>query len=231
MAPNVCALGYPCSTPGSACVSGSITCLCASGIWATCSITSNTGGTGGAAPTGVPTPNGFYTYGSYTGTVWGEPDTAGSTITLADDYLCASGTAVRVPYADAGPFDPGDAWGALLGWNLNEPILLDGGVPGPASVAGKTSITVGLVGATGLNLRVELEARDSDSGAPVYYCASLPATGATIALTSLTARCWIPGGVAFDPSTMQPVSLEIQVVTDRAQAYPFNFCVTALGIW
>ena len=131
MAPNVCALGYPCSTPGSACVSGSITCLCASGIWATCSITSNTGGTGGAAPTGVPTPNGFYTYGSYTGTVWGEPDTAGSTITLADDHLCASGTAVRVPYADAGPFDPGDAWGALLGWNLNEPILLDGVFPSP----------------------------------------------------------------------------------------------------
>jgi hypothetical protein len=229
--PTSCTPGYACSTPYSTCVSSGVTCICVGGAWGACTINSNTGGTGATAPTALPTPNGMYTYGGYVGPVWGAADAAGSTITLTDNYLCASGTAVQVPYIDMGQLDWARAWGVLLGWNLNEPYWLDGGVPGPANLAGKTAITVGLVGATGLNLRVELEARDWDAGAPVSYCATLPATGGTIPLTSLAVQCWAPGGAVFDPATVYPESLAIQVVTDAGQAYPFKFCVTALAIW
>jgi hypothetical protein len=230
MGPTSCTPGYPCSTPYSTCVSGGVTCICVGGAWGACSL-NGTGGTGATGPTGLPTPNGIYASGGYAGPVWGVADTAGSTITLTDNYLCASGTAVRVPYNDAGQPDWAGAWGVALGWNLNEPYLLDGGVPGLANLAGKTSITVGLVGATGLNMRVQLTARDWDAGAPVYYCASLPATGATIPLSSLTTQCWAPGGAVFDPATVYPENLAITVVTDQSLAYPFKFCVTALGIW
>jgi hypothetical protein len=149
---------------------------------------------------------------------------------VATNYLCATGTAAQVLYGDAGQPDWGAEWGVVLGWNLNQPSWLDGGTASPADLTGMTSITVGLIGATGLNLRVQLDVRDMDSGMSVPYCAILPSTGGTIPLSSLMMQCWSGTGSAFNPATMQPVDLAIQVVTDTVQAYPFSFCVTALSI-
>jgi hypothetical protein len=81
-----------------------------------------------------------------------------------------------------------------------------------------------------LTLRIDLEVRDADSGVSTYYCNSLPTAGSTIPLTSLIAACWHDRGNAFDRATMQPACLAVQVVTSTSQAYPFNFCVTALSI-
>jgi hypothetical protein len=164
--------------------------------------------------------------------VWPAHDAEGSTITLDPGFLCASGTAIQVPYGDAGQPDWSGAWGVMLGWNLNQQLLPDGGTgaQNPANLAGMTLITVGIADATGLNLRIELNVNDADSGTQAHYCASIPSAGGTISLSSLTKDCWTSGGAPFDPATMHPVNLSIQVVTTTVQAYPFNFCVTALSI-
>jgi hypothetical protein len=189
-------------------------------------------GSTGTPPGGLPTPNGGYTTGSYGGAVWGASDSVGSAITLDPNGFCANGTAVQVPIdPTTGQPDWGNAWGALLGWNMNEALLPDNtwGPWNPADVSDKSSVTVQLSGAAGLNLRIQMEVDDPDTGTPAYFCVSIPSEGGTFPLTSLATECWAGTGVVFDPATMQPVNLGVSIVTSTGQAYPFNFCVTALS--
>jgi hypothetical protein len=178
-----------------------------------------------ASTVGLPTPDGWYQSGSYTGPVWTAQDAAGSTIELDSGLLCANGTAIQVPYdSDTGQYDY-NAWGALLGWDLNHPL---GGVRTGADLSAISAVTVGIVGGSGLNFLLSLVVEDPSSGATTTYCAPLPSGGGMIPLSSLTQDCWNYGGAAFDPATMQPSFLTIEVRSDPNRAYPFTFCVTTL---
>jgi hypothetical protein len=185
--------------------------------------------TGGSPANGIATPGSYYATSTAHGNVWTAQDTDGSTIRIPNpDMLCATGTAIKIPVSDAGVADYGGAWGVDLGWNLNQDRLADGASSAqtPANLSGLTKMTIGLSRATGLNLRVQFQVQDADSGGSSYYCANVPATGGTIPLTGMTLNCWTSGGAAFDPSIMQPLTVALQVVTDTTQAYPFDFCVT-----
>ena len=188
---------------------------------------------------GVDITGGYYETGSLMGPTGTVADNDGSTITLAKNEMCVTGTAVQVPTTslDGGLVpDYAGAWGVGFGFNLNQVEGVDGGPAGlqkPADVSNYTSVTVGLNGAAGLNLRILLlvnPAADAGSTATTYYCAALPAAGGTVMLSSFRTNCWdsSTAQVAFDPLTMQPVTFGFQVVTDTGKAYPFNFCVTAL---
>jgi hypothetical protein len=209
-----------CGTCGNACTEGQI---CARG---TCL---------DGTTIGLPTPGGQYTNGNYAGWVWAVSDADGSTVTRDSNVLCVTGTAIQVPYnSDTGQPDWGGAWGVVFGWNLNDALVPDGGAvaANPADLSAMRSITVAIAGAGGLNLRIGVSVKDADGGTSTGYCANLPANGSTTNLTTLTTNCW-PGGypqTPFDPATMQPNIVSIQVVPDTDRAYPFNFCVTALSI-
>jgi hypothetical protein len=179
-----------------------------------------------ASAVALPTPDGWYQTGSYTGPVWTAHDEKGSSITLDSGVLCANGTATQVPYDSAtGQYDYSGAWGAMVGWNLNYPL---GGTRTGADLSAKSAIKVGLVGGSGLNFLLSLVLQDANGVNTATYCAPLPSEGGTIPLSSLTQDCWAPGGTPFDPVTMQPSVLSIEVRTDPNRAHPFNFCVTAL---
>jgi hypothetical protein len=191
----------------------------------------STGGAGGGAASGVPVTNGYLTQGTAVkGTVWTSADSLGSTITRTPASMCASGTAIQIPTTDAGPNY--SAWGAGMGWNLNQDMTDAGaGATNGADLSAFTKIAIGLSGATGLTLRVQLEVKDADGGASTYYCAALPTTGtgaAGVALSSLTQACWNSGGTAFDPQTMRPSAVAVNIVTSTSQAYTFNFCIPQL---
>ena len=193
---------------------------------------SGTGGAAGASPTGIPTPNGYLTQGTLKGTVATNADTYGSTITLRTDTFCASGTVVQVPLVDGG-YDWG-AWGAAFGWGLNQELLADGG-GGPASGADLSAfskVVVGLSGTTGAGLRLTLLTLDSDGGLlGPQYCKSLPVTGtgdAGFALSDLTESCWNPGGAAFDPATVQPAGVAVNVLSSTSGVESFDLCITRL---
>jgi hypothetical protein len=50
----------------------------------------------------------------------------------------------------------------------------------------------------------------------------------TIPLNTLKTNCWSGGTPQnpFDPLTMKPSNIQIQVWTNTTKANPFNFCVT-----
>jgi hypothetical protein len=180
-----------------------------------------------ASAVALPTPDGWYQTGSYIGPVWTAHDDKGSTITLDPGLLCANGTAIQVPYdSGAGQYDYGGAWGAMVGWDLNHPV---GGAKAGADLSAMSAINVGIVGATGINFLLVLWVEDPTSGTTTEYCAPLLSGGGTTPLSSLTTQCWVAGGTPFDPATMQPSALSIQVRSDTNRPYPFNFCVTALS--
>ena len=192
--------------------------------------------TGGSAPAGgIAIPNQYYAQGNFEGSIWPVGDPDGSTLAIASNELCATGNLIKVPNIEGGT-DPdyGGAWGALIGWDLNQLVDLDGGTGGyqtPADLSAMHSITVGLSGATALTLRIQLNVDQADAGTAAYYCAALPSSGATISLSNLKTQCWDPASVGyFDKATMKPSSLAIQLVTDTASAHPFRFCVTALSL-
>lgn len=187
-------------------------------------------GTPGQLPAAVATPNGQLTIGSFSGYLWALSDLGGSTITLNPNEFCVNGNAIQVPIGSNGQPDWSGAWGALAGWNLNQPVL-DGVVsdPLPADLSGKQSIGIQISGADGLDLRIQLHANDAN-GTPAYYCSGVPQTGAVVNLSSMMTDCWSGMGVAFDPATIKPIDLSVQVVTSMSRAYPFNFCVTQLDI-
>jgi hypothetical protein len=189
--------------------------------------------TGGAGTIGLATPNGYYSEGSLGGYIFPVSDPAGSRIYVAQNQLCAYGTLVQIPPIEGGTGpDYGYAWGVILGWNLNQPMLIADGGPGatPADLSAVNSITIGLVGATGLTLRVQLEVRDA-AGNSAYYCSPLPNSGATINLSDLRTQCWATtGSIFFDKASMKPTNLAIQLVTDPMVSHPFNFCVTVLSL-
>jgi hypothetical protein len=191
---------------------------------------SGTGGSGGGSSNGVAVTNGYLTQGTLKGTVWTSADSGGSTITRTPAAMCASGTAAQIPVTDAGPNY--NVWGAGLGWNLNQEQTDAGaGATNGANLSAFTKIAVGISGATGLTLRLQLEVKNPDGGASTYYCAALPVTGTAtdgVLLSSLTQDCWNPGGTAFDPATMQPSAIAVNIVTSTGQAYPFDFCITRL---
>jgi hypothetical protein len=188
---------------------------------------SGTGGSGGAA-SGITVTNSYLTQGTLKGTVFtSKDDSTGTTITRATNSLCASGTLSQIPTTDAGP--DYNVWGAGMGWNLNQEMTDAGaGAANGANLSAFTSVVVGLSGATGLTLRLQLEVKDPDGGAATYYCATLPTTGSTLQLSSLTQACWNSGGTPFNPATMQPSAVSVQLVTSTAQSYTFDFCVTSL---
>jgi hypothetical protein len=184
----------------------------------------------GGSSLGLPlTADKTYVASGFSGSVWTANDTDGSTIALAaNNTMCVSGTAIQIPTVDGAP-DYSGAWGVDLGWNLNETLFGDGGSEKlAADVSNKTSINVGLSGATGLTLRVQFEV--VTGGTSAYYCATLPVTGGAIPIANLRTDCWGATGLPFDKATMQPISFAIQVVTDTGKAYPFDFCVTSLSI-
>lgn len=212
----------------------------------------NTGAGGTATGGGSSVPltggldviDGFYTNGDFHGAVWvtsdaenaTRTDVAHSTITLAKDEMCVIGFAPKIALkatpASTSDYDYSEVWGADLGWNLNQDAAVDGGEAGaqnPADFTDVTSVTVNLEGATGLNMRVQLETKDS-TGTSAYYCATLPLTSMpqTIDLKTLKTSCWQAGGTAFNPATDKPVSFALAVVTSGTKEYPINFCVTEL---
>jgi hypothetical protein len=191
---------------------------------------------GGSTPVGgIAIPNQFYAQGDFEGSIWSVSDPDGSTLAIASNELCATGNLIKVPNIEGGTGpDYGGAWGALIGWDLNQLVDLDGGTNGyqtPVDLSAMHSITVGLTGATALTLRIQLNVDAADAGTTAYYCAAIPASGATIRLSDLRTQCWDPTSVGFfDKATMKPSSLAIQLVTDTASAHPFKFCVTALSL-
>jgi len=218
----------------------------------------NAGGSGGgggmAATTGgaeavIPLTDGLALDGNYLqigtlkGVSWTTWDTklsgaTGSTITQVPGKMCVYGTAAKVLCNDGSTTDCAYStyWGVDLGWNLNQPKDADGGVGDPqaADLSAFTSLSLDFDGATTppLPLRVQLTVMDSTTGTEAYYCSRI-ATAAlpqTIPLANLKTNCW-PGGspqVPFDPATMQPTNLAIQVFTDIGKEYPYNFCLKTL---
>ena len=187
---------------------------------------------------GVAIAGGYYQTGTLMGTVWTNVDKDGSTITLATNEMCVTGNVIETPRivlpGDEIDYDYTGGWGVAFGFYLNQTRAVDGGTPGPQNVADLSdyvSVSVGLNGAAGLSLRVQLEVPpDTSAGstAPTPYCAALPAAGGTVMLSSLAANCMTGSAGSFDPLTMKPVLLAIFVESDTHQAYPLNFCVTDL---
>lgn len=215
---------------------------------------SSTGGTAVIEPTtgGLSLTDGFYEEGKFHGAVWVTSDSANATRTdvphttleFSDagdagipDEMCVIGFAPKIALkanpTSTSDYDYSEIWGADLGWNLNQDAAVDGGEAGaqnPADFSDVTSVTVNLVGATGLNMRVQLETRDAEDK-PVYYCATLPLTNlpSTVQLNTLKTECWkSTGNVAFDPTKDQPVSFALAIVTSATKEYPISFCVTDL---
>ena len=189
-------------------------------------------------PTGclAPSSDGYhYTQGTSSGSLWTSSDGT-STINPPCDTsgvcfgntITVSGTVREVPFAGCG-YEWGTVWGVNVGWNLNQ---VGSSAALPANVTGAQSITIGLSGAIGPSLRVEVAIANPDGGANTQFCAPLVLNNglATVPLTSLTTDCWQLGGTRFDPATMKPVTLFIQVVATTRQDIPFNFCVTQLKI-
>jgi hypothetical protein len=134
-----------------------------------------------------------------------------------------SGIVPKVPFVGCG-YEYSIVWGAQLGWDLNTSL--------PADLDGKQSVTIGLSGATGLSLSVNLNLPNTDGGLDLPFCAPLNLNNGvgTILFTSFTTDCWQPGGKRFDPVSMKPQSLSIEVKASTGQDTPFNFCLTQLKI-
>jgi hypothetical protein len=190
----------------------------------------------------------FLEIGEYKGVVWTTSDAKGenatrtditySDIAIATGEICVTGTARKVPLmiGSTKDYDYSGVWGAEFGWNLNQPVDADGGAgdPMPVDVSDVESITVNFEGATSpaVPLRVQVLVPDPEGGASRTFCTSVDVANLpqTIPLTSLVMECW-PGGKkspAFDPMTMKPTNLQVQVVTDKDKEHPFNFCMTEL---
>ncbi len=188
--------------------------------------------------------------GDFKGVVWITDDSKGenatrtditySNIEIATGEMCVTGTARKVPLkenpASTSDYDYAGVWGAEFGWNLNQVNDADGGTsdPMPADVSNIESVTVNFEGVTdpAVPLRVQVLVPGTDGAADQTFCttvkvAELPQT---IPLTSLVVECWAGGkkAPAFDPATMQPSNLQIQVYTDTKADHPFNFCMTEL---
>jgi hypothetical protein len=174
----------------------------------------------------LPTPGEVYTDGTHTGRVLVEPDAGGSSIAWDSDRLCMSGRVARIPTNAAGQPDYSSGWGVEVVWLFDVERTQD-----PANISGLTSVTVGLSGAIGLNLELEVEVDQAFSGGSAFYCAPLDPAGATINLVDLTNSCFgNPGTQAFDPATMLPAYVGVRVVADTVRDHPFDFCITALSI-
>jgi hypothetical protein len=154
------------------------------------------------------------------------PDAGGSSIEWDGDSLCVSGRVARIPNNDAGQPDYSRGWGVEVSWRFGA-----GRTEDPANISGLTSVTVGLSGAIGLNLQLDVEVQQAGTGVSSFYCAPLDPAGATIDLVDLTSSCFGgAGSLAFDPVTMLPAYVGVRVVADTARDYPFDFCITALSI-
>jgi hypothetical protein len=179
---------------------------------------------------GVSMPNQYYDQGGLKGYVWASNDQGGSTITIAAGEMCAIGNLIQVPSLADGGYDYNLAWGAQIGWNINQAPAVDGG-PGnpaePANLSGIASITVGLKGAAGLTLRIQFSITETD-GTFTTYCSALPDGGGTVSLGSMTKDCWNGGGTPLDPATFHPPTFAISFVSDTSSAHSFNVCVTEL---
>lgn len=159
-----------------------------------------------------------------------------SDIALTEGELCVQGTAQKVPNKEGTTTpDYSAVWGAEVGWSINQPKDADGGTgdPQPADVSDFASITLDFDGTgTTLPMRIQVEVPDPDGGTSKTYCApiGLGSLPVTIPLTSLKTNCWSGGSPQdpFDPLTMKPSNVQIQVWTNTTKANPFNFCVTDL---
>jgi hypothetical protein len=201
------------------------------------------GGTGcdvssGGAPSAclAPLTYGYgYTQGSYSGYLWTSSDGTSTIYPPCGTGVCfgntitVSGIVPKVPFVGCG-YDSSIVWGAQLGWDLNSSWDLNTSFP--ADLNGKQSVTIGLSGATGLSLSVKLILPNTDGGLGLEFCAPLNLNNGvgTVPLTSFTTDCWQLGGRRFDPVSMKPKSLSIEVKASTRQDTPFNFCLTQLKI-
>jgi hypothetical protein len=212
--------------------------------------TSASGGSGGGASVGGSSQGGGGT-GGFTVLDYHTQDTLkGAVATVADSVSSVTGTAGGNQWCVAGSVGPCqinptsegcDSWPwAGIGWALNEDPLPDGGIGAlnGADLTQYTKIAIGLSGADGLTLMLQFSTGESTapiaSPSDTYHCGPLPATGTAgdgMLLSSLTESCWDGGGGApFDPATMQPKILSVNVLNKTSQSQSFDFCITRLEL-
>ncbi len=197
----------------------------------------------GSTTTGdsITLTDGLYESSSFSGYLWTAhdkpteaPESDGSQITPAcgdspecfKDKACVSGYTAAIPKLASGEYDYSGVWGAQVGWNL----YADDTATQPQDVSGKESVTVGLTGKFPSSLRVQMDV-PKDDGTNTTYCATLTLPGGegTVKLASLKTECWGTTGTAFDPATMKPKNISVQVTASKTKA-DFDFCVTKLTL-
>jgi hypothetical protein len=181
---------------------------------------------------------------TYRGSCWTFEDQGGSSVfppcrTDGSCFTPATGLCVSASL----PPGSATAWGVGFGCSLNQ-AAEPGAAPLSTSVAGMTRLTIGVYGcAVPAELQVQLNVVNSpsdDAGIPGsgYFCrrATLgPADAngvrtATVQLTELVQDCWVPGGLVFEPATMNAKSVQVQINAPEGQASSWDLCVSKLSL-
>jgi hypothetical protein len=207
-------------------------------------------GTGGAnagggvnAPTstgGLTLTDSYYSQGDYHGYCYTVTDGKGSRInppcaTDGNSGPCFTNALCVAGFGDAAGSDYSH-WGASIGCNLGQPTGTNTANT-PVDVSGKTTVNVSMsttsttVPSSGLRIQINVPGLVNDGGTTYtgYFCGDFPSSG-SIPLTSLRQQCWQAGGQAFDPATMKPDAITVQVSTVQGGTTPFDFCVATLSI-
>jgi hypothetical protein len=165
---------------------------------------------------GLACPGGKCTVGTFAGYDFkfadsDPPKTGKSTICMAADSLCATGTlAAQDPPTYAN-------WGAGIGFNFADPSA-DIQLAGTGVSITLSSLPTG----TGATARAQLTIAGTD------YCAVFKAASTTFAWSDFNTTCWDMKGTSL---TAAPKVAKIQVqAASGTAAGAFDFCVTAVTI-
>jgi hypothetical protein len=115
--------------------------------------------------------------------------------------------------------DPATASGALLGWNLNQPM---GSQVRGTVVTGGPGLTVRIAGGIMNGLRVQIEDTVNK------WCAPLPPGGGTIPWASFNTTCWTPTTGANYVAGTPIQDVAVIVPSTVSMAVPFDFCLVTV---
>jgi hypothetical protein len=206
---------------------------------------SNTGGVGGYPMIAgfQIQAEGYVVAGTWHGYAWTAAVTSsvpvgGATSTIAplEFSAVAAGATELCAQGSVGPAtDYGGI--AMLGMNVNQPQIIDGGDPplGTLAISG-TGITVKYTNPGASVIRVQIQTPAGETDPTGRWCATLSGAGGIETLTwdmfwggvaDTTEGCWNSGGIN-PPLGTQIQNVALTVPGGNAVAVPFNFCLQGI---
>jgi hypothetical protein len=138
---------------------------------------------------------------------------------------CISGVTAAVQDGDFARY-----WGAMIGFNPNQPTPGAGPLAYDATAHGVFGLHFRITGDTGgQNLR--LLAGPTGDGTNDTYCVALDlsdcADGCNVPFDELTKDCWFDGGASLDPTNVGYIGWQ---VINPLESFAFDFCVSDLRV-